>query len=135
MIKRKSMTNAQIFGYANNILENFPDLASMEFPVKVHFYFQKNMNAIIELGKEIDQSRIDIFNKYGTSQDDGTYKFEADKVDQVNKEIEDLFGLEQEVKVHMIPLYWFDEMHLTAAQVASIDFMIQDDEDEEEPEE
>ena len=126
---RKNMTNLEIFNIANSLLENFSD-ANMELPVKVNFYFQKNMTNIVSMAQDIDKTRMAIFTKYGKL-DEGTnqYKFEPDVVETVNKELQDLFDLEQEVKINMLKLDWFDGVNLTTQQVAALAYMIEEEDE------
>lgn len=130
MVQRKMMKNLEIYNLANALLEGFQD-NSMTLPVKVNFYFQKNMNAIVEMAQDIDKSRIAIFDKYGKrDEENNQYTFDPSVTDQVNQELQDLFELEQEVKINLLKLDWFDKVELTSQQVAAITFMIEDDEEE-----
>lgn len=129
MVIRKTMSNLDIYNTANMLLEHFQN-TNMELPVKVNFYFQKNMTAIIEMAQDIDKTRMAIFEKYGTlDQENNQYKFEPEVTETVNKELSDLFSLEQEVKVNALKLEWFDDIKLTGQQVAAISFMIEDEEE------
>lgn len=126
---RKNMTNLEIFNIANALLENFSD-ANMELPVKVNFYFQKNMAAIVAMAQEIDKTRVAIFDKYGTlDNENNQYRFEPSVTDTVNKELQDLFDLEQEVKINMLKLDWFDGVNLTTQQVAALAYMIEEEDE------
>lgn len=130
MVQRKMMKNLEIYNLANALLEGFQD-NNMTLPVKVNFYFQKNMNAIVEMAQDIDKSRIAIFDKYGKrDEENNQYTFDPSVTDQVNQELQDLFELEQEVKINLLKLDWFDKVELTSQQVAAITFMIEDDEEE-----
>jgi hypothetical protein len=124
----KTMTNLEIYAYANALMDAFKE--DITLPVKVNFYLQKNMSRMIEAGKEIEKTRMDIIQKYGTPTEDGqNIEVSADMVETVNKELEDLFALEQEIKVNEIALDAFDGIDLTSAQVAAISFMIKDEEE------
>lgn len=130
MVQRKMMTNMEIYNIANALLEGFKDM-DMKLPIKANFYFQKNMSTIVEMAQEIDKSRIAVFEKYGTlDSENNQYTFDPAVTDEVNKELQDLFDLEQEVKVNLIKLDWFDNIELTAQQVAAITYMIEDEDDE-----
>lgn len=127
-MKTKTMTNLEIYAYANALMDAFKE--DITLPVKVNFYLQKNMTRMIEAGKEIEKTRMDIIQKYGTPTEDGqNIEVSADMVETVNKELEDLFALEQEIKVNEIALDAFDGIDLTSAQVAAISFMIKDEEE------
>lgn len=127
-MKTKTMTNLEIYAYANALMDAFKE--DIVLPVKVNFYLQKNMTRMVEAGKEIEKTRMDIIQKYGTPTEDGqNIEVSADMVETVNKELEDLFALEQEIKVNEIALDAFDGIDLTSAQVAAIAFMIKDEEE------
>lgn len=124
----KNMSNIDIYNNANMLLDAFKE--EMSLPVKVNFYLQKNMNAIVEMAKEIDKTRIEIIQKYGKPESDtGNYTFEEDVIETVNKELADLFDLEQEVKINLIELDWFGSVELSSVQMASIMFMIKEEEE------
>lgn len=124
----KTMTNLEIYAYADALMTAFKE--ELTLPVKVNFYLQKNMTRMIDAGKEIEKTRMEIIQKNGTLTEDGqNIEVPADKVDEVNKELEDLFALEQEIKVNEIALDAFDGIELTSAQVAAIAFMIKDEEE------
>lgn len=124
----KTMTNLEIYAYANALMDAFKE--DIVLPVKVNFYLQKNMTRMVEAGKEIEKTRMDIIQKYGTPTEDGqNIEVPAEMVEAVNKELEDLFALEQEIKVNEIALDAFDGIDLTSAQVAAIAFMIKDEEE------
>lgn len=124
----KTMTNLEIYAYANALMDAFKE--DVTLPVKVNFYLQKNMTRMVEAGKEIEKTRMDIIQKYGTPTEDGqNIEVPAEMVEAVNKELEDLFALEQEIKVNEIALDAFDGIDLTSAQVAAITFMIKDEEE------
>lgn len=124
----KTMTNLEIYAYADALMNAFKE--ELTLPVKVNFYLQKNMTRMIEAGKEVEKARMEIIQKYGTPTEDGqNIEVSADMVKTVNKELEDLFALEQEIKVNEIALDAFDGIELTSAQVAAIAFMIKDEEE------
>ena len=132
MVIRKIMTNNEIYNHANNLLSAFEDMANLSLPVKVHFYFQKNMDKVVTMAQDIEKSRTEILNKYGTlDPETQTYKFEEETVEKVNQDMADLFSLEQEVKIHVIPMEWIEDMELTAKQVNAFSFMFDIDEEEE----
>lgn len=132
MIVRKIMTNNEIYAHATNLLEAFENIAELKMPVKVHFYFQKNMDSIVAMAQDIEKSRNEILQKYGTiDEETNSYKFADEDMDKVNSDITDLFSLEQEVKIHVIPMEWVENMELTAKQVASFSFMFEEETEEE----
>lgn len=122
------MTNLEIYAYADALVNAFKEEVTL--PVKVNFYLQKNMTRMIEAGKEIEKTRVEIIQKYGVPTEDGqNIEVPVDSVEIVNKELEDLFALTQEIKVNEIALDAFDGIELSSTQVAAIAFMIKDEEE------
>ena len=132
MVIRKTMSNIEIYNIATALSELFNDMVTkeMKLPVKVNFYFQKNMNALVAMAQELDQEKNNIVLKYGTvdTEDPNKVNLSPDVLDDANKELADLFALEQEVAVNVIELDWFDGIEMTPQQLAAITVMIKDEE-------
>ena len=131
MITRNLYKNMDIYNKATALVEAFnsQDGSDLNYPVKINFYLQKNMNTIISLAKEIEQKRIEIVQKFGEKKEDSNeYIVPDEKVAEATKELEDFFELEQEVPINMMRLEWFDNIDMNAAQVAAISFMIEEEE-------
>lgn len=127
--KNITLTNLEIYTTAQALMENIT--TDRNLPVKVGFYIQKNMKKMTELAQEIEKSRMEIFDKYGEKDEENNqYKFDKSVQEQVQKELNDLFDLTQDVKTNMLELDWFDDIDLNANQIAAISYMIADDEDE-----
>lgn len=128
--KNITLTNLEIYTTAQALMENIT--TDMNLPVKVGFYIQKNMKKMTELAQEIEKSRIEIFDKYGEKDEENNqYKFDKSVQEQVQKELNDLFDLTQDVKTNMLELDWFDDIDLNANQIAAISYMITDDDEDE----
>lgn len=119
------LTNNEIYGYALALNEAFAD-NTQRLPMKVNFYLQKNKKTLVELGQDIEESRLDIIRNYGELTGDGTqYSIPADKIEAAQKELEDLLTLEQEVNIYMISADSLsDDISLTTGQMEAIMFMI-----------
>lgn len=129
--KNITLTNLEIYTTAQALMENIT--TDMNLPVKVGFYIQKNMKKMTELAQEIEKSRIEIFEKYGEKDEENNqYKFDKSVQDQVQKELNDLFDLTQDIKTNMLNLDWFDDIDLNANQIAAISYMIADEDEVEE---
>ena len=132
MVIRKTMSNTEIYNTATALSELFTTMvqAEMKLPVKVNFYFQKNMNSLIAMAQELEQERTNIIMKYGTPtpEDPEKVMIDPEQLDNANKELSDLFSLEQEVAINAIELDWFDGINMTPQQVNAITFMIKDEE-------
>lgn len=128
--KNITLTNLEIYTTAQALMENIT--TDMNLPVKVGFYIQKNMKKMTELAQEIEKSRMEIFDKYGEKDEENNqYKFDKSVQEQVQQELNDLFDLTQDVKTNMLELDWFDDIDLTANQIAAISYMIADDDEDE----
>lgn len=126
--KNITLTNLEIYTTAQALMENIT--TDINLPVKVGFYIQKNMKKMTELAQEIEKSRMEIFDKYGEKDEENNqYKFDKSVQEQVQKELNDLFDLTQDVKTNMLELDWFDDIDLNTNQIAAISYMIADDED------
>ena len=119
------LTNNEIYGYAIALNEAFAD-NTQRLPMKVNFYLQKNKKTLMELGQDIEESRLDIIRNYGEPTEDGTqYSIPKDKIEAAQKELEDLLALEQEVNIYMISADSLsDDISLTTGQMEAIMFMI-----------
>ena len=127
--KNITLTNLEIYTTAQALMESIT--TDINLPVKVGFYIQKNMKKMTELAQAIEKSRMEIFDKYGEKDEENNqYKFDKSVQEQVQKELNDLFDLTQDVKTNMLELDWFDDIDLNANQIAAISYMITDDEDE-----
>ena len=128
--KNITLTNLEIYTTAQALMESIT--TDINLPVKVGFYIQKNMKKMTELAQEIEKSRMEIFDKYGEKDEENNqYKFDKSVQEQVQKELNDLFDLTQDVKTNMLELDWFDDIDLNANQIAAISYMIKDDDDDE----
>ena len=128
--KNITLTNLEIYTTAQALMESIT--TDINLPVKVGFYIQKNMKKMTELAQEIEKSRMEIFDKYGEKDEENNqYKFDKNVQEQVQKELNDLFDLTQDVKTNMLELDWFNDIDLNANQIAAISYMIADDDEDE----
>ena len=119
------MTNNEIYSHANQLMETFQD-GSQKLPIKVNFYLQKNKATLVALAQDIEKSRIEIAETYGIlDTESNQYTIPSEKIADAAKELEDLFGLEQEVQIYTINIDSLnDELAMTTAQMEAIMFMI-----------
>lgn len=123
------LSNKIIYSYATKLLNAFQD-NTQKLPIKLNFYLQKNKNVLIELGKDIEQARLEVAKQYGTlnPNDKETYIISPENTNIVLKELDDLYNLEQDVPIYKIKLSDFSEdLNLTTAQMDAIMFMIDDE--------
>jgi hypothetical protein len=120
------LKNNEIYAYAAALAEAFSD-KDQKLPIKINFYLQKNRNKLIEIAQEIEQSRLEIAKTYGTlNEETMQYAIAPDKVEEAQKELTDLFNLEQEVQIYTINIDNFsDDLTITTAQMEALMFMIE----------
>lgn len=120
------LTNNEIYSYAIALNEAFSD-NTQRLPMKINFYLQKNKKTLIALGQDIEESRLEIIRSYGEPIENSTqYSIPRDKVEEAQKELEDLLALEQEVNIYMISADSLtDDISLTTGQMEAIIFMIE----------
>ena len=129
MVKTYSISNQKIYEMAVLAVDNFH--GDIKFPAKAMFYIQKNVNQITELGREIEAARTRILERYGKLTEDNnkqTYNIPKENLKEAQKELNDLFAIEQEVKFYMIDLDWLDGVELTPAQVNVLELMMDEGE-------
>lgn len=122
-----TLTNTQIYNYANALANAFQD-KEQRLPIKLNFFIQKNKKVLVELAQDIEQARIDIAQTYGTL-DTETQQFiiPPEKIENAQKDLIDLFNIEQEVNIGMIKADSLsDDFNLTTAQMEAILFMIEE---------
>lgn len=118
------MTNNEIYAYATALAKAFND-SEQKLPIKISFYLQKNKNTLMELAQDIELSRIEIAKNFGyLDENEGQYVIPADKTEEATKELEDLFNLEQDVKIYTINIDSLnDDLMITSAQMEALMFM------------
>lgn len=126
-IKTQFMTHNEIYQIALNFLNNF-ETNEVRMPAAIAFAIQKNKNNFIAIGQEIEQSRIEIIQHYGTLQEDGQYVVRAEYIDQANKELYDLLNMEAEMKVYIINIDDLNDISFTSSQIETLMFMIEEGE-------
>ena len=120
------LTNNEIYIYARNLIEAFND-GEQKLPIKISFYLQKNKNTLMQLAQDIETSRLEIAKNYGIfDEENQQFNIPEDKMEAAQKELVDLFNLEQEVQIYMINIDNFgDDLTITTAQMEAIMFMIE----------
>ena len=120
------LTNNEIYLYAKNLMEAFND-KDQKLPIKINFYLQKNKSILTELAMDIDKQRIFIASSNGElNAEQQQYIIPPEKIEEVNKELNDLLSLTQEVQIYTIKIDDLDDnLSLTTAQMEAILFMIE----------
>lgn len=120
------LTNNEIYFHANKLMEVFQD-SNQKLPIKINFYLQKNKNTLVTLAQEIEKTRFEIIQSYGSlNQETQQFVVPQDKIAEASKELNDLFNLEQDVNIYMINIDSLsDDYAMTTAQMEAIMFMIE----------
>ena len=125
------LKNAEVYLAAENLNEVFSKDSDLHLPIKINYWLQKNMRTITTLAQEIEETRLTIAKTYGEPTEDGdSYKVPSENIETAQQELNDLFGIEQDVDIHMFKLSEFDGIDLSMTQMAAIMFMIDDTEPE-----
>ena len=119
------LTNLQIYNYysqLNTIIQGITN----SLPIKVNFYLQKNKNTLQALAIEIEKAKMEVGAKYGVAnEEEGRYIIPQENMGIAQKELEDLFSLEQEVNIYKVDIDAFgDDLKLTIAEMEALMFMI-----------
>lgn len=122
------LKNHKIYDYAQNLLNAFSD-GEQRLPIVLNFHIQKNKRVLVELAQEIERERMIIAQTFGEfDAESSQYTIPPEKIDEAQKELSDLFELEQEVNIGRIKLSSLsDEYNLTTAQMEAIMFMIDEE--------
>ena len=120
------LTNNEIYNYATKLASEFKDTKQV-LPVKINFYLQKNKKLLLELAQDIEQARMQIAQTYGKyNEETQNYSIDPERVAEANKELNDLFTLEQDVNICMIKFVNIDDnLSLTTGQMEAMMFMIE----------
>ena len=118
------MNNGMIYQYALALNEALND-NDLQMPVAVIFSIEKNKQTLMAVAQDVEKYRMDIIKKYG-EEVDGNYNVPQDKIEIANKELQDLFSIEQEINIYKFNIEDLGDIKLTANQMNAILFMIED---------
>ena len=118
------MNNGMIYQQALMLNEALND-NDLQIPVAVLFSIEKNKQTLMAIAQDVEKYRMDIIKKYG-KEVDGNYNVPQDKIEIANKELKDLFSIEQEVNIYKFNIEDLGDIKLTSNQMNAILFMIED---------
>lgn len=121
----KTMTNNEIYAITIALNREFEDTKQV-LPVKVNFYIQKNKATLTSLAQDIEKTRMDILQQYGSyNEETEQFEFTPEQAPILTRELNDLFSLEQEVNIYTVDIEKFgDDLSLTTGQMEALMFMI-----------
>lgn len=128
-------TNSQIYFINEQLMNMFSedDKKSLQLSAKVLFYIEKNKKIFNTLAQEIENTRIEIIDKYKVRENNKTI-IQKDKIEIANKELNDLLDIEQDINFYKINIKDLGDVKLTPQQMEALMFMINEPEEEEDVE-
>lgn len=127
---RKPFLNKDILITADALQNIFLATAQeVVLPVTVNFYLQKNIKTILEAATDIEEARVNIGKQYGEydAEDESYLIKDPKKLEQAQKDLNDLLSLEQILEIYMVTLKDLKDTSLTVAQMNAIMFMIREE--------
>ena len=122
----KILTNEEIYLINQELNKVFNDF-NQYLPAKVNFYIQKNRKKIADLAKEIEQTRVEIIMNFGNEVDEiGKYFISEDKIEEAQKELQDLLNIKQELDINLISINDIENLNFTFPQMEALMFMIEE---------
>lgn len=119
-------SNYEIYLMNENLMKELGNL-DVYIPAKANFFLQKNIQVIAAAAQEVDKSRIEIAKHYGELDEAGqAYKIPEDKMEEANKELADLFAIEQELEIKTFSIEALGSAEFTPTQMQVMMFMIED---------
>ena len=125
----KNYSNKEIYEIGNKFLTFFEDNKKY-FPAKIAFIIQKNKKNLTVLLEEIENSRNEIFKEYGNILENGQVQIPKEKIEIVNKELEDLLNIKQNIEIITLPFEDIEKLEFTMEQMEALLFMIEEPREE-----
>lgn len=126
---KETLKNRDIFTIGNAFEGAFQD-NNRYLPAKISFKIERNKKNILDRMGEIEDARIKIIREFGEEKD-GQIQIPSNKIEEVNKEISELFDIEQEMNILKVAYEDIENLEFTSAEMSALLFMIEDPEDEE----
>ena len=124
------LTNFEIYDLAIRSQVFYEDKVS-QFPAKVGFYLFKNLKTLKELAIEIEEMRKGIINSFQPEQlEDGTYVIAPEVQQKLQRQLDSLSELPQDIPLYKLKLEDFDGVKLTGEQLNVLVDMIEEIEEE-----
>ena len=117
------LTNQEIYDLFSQ-LDKINEM-TVYIPAKANFFIQKNVVLVRAAASEIEQTRMRIAQQYGElDEEKNAYYVSPENLDAANKEMAELFSIEQELDIKKISIEDLGNVELTPAQMQSLMFMI-----------
>ena len=122
------MANQEIYEKAIKLVNDFT-IDNIALPIAACFSIEKNKSVLTAIAEDIERSRFQIIQRYGTLQDDGNFLVASDKIEEANEELSALLSIEQEIKIYTFKIEELKNVELTPSQMKAIMFMIDEGEE------
>lgn len=115
-----------------NVVNGIGNILNMSLPVKASYAISKNMSKIEKEAEIYNKEREKLLSKYGKKNEDGTLavneagSVDIENVEDWNKDINDLLGIEVDIDIHKFSIDEIINCNMTAREIALIDFMIEE---------
>ena len=93
----------QVYKGINKIYDS-----KMKLGVKISYILAKDLKTLQPLAEIIEKEQYKIFSKYGTKLDNGNIEVPKEKLDDLNRDLEQLGTIENKVNITKIKLEEFD---------------------------
>lgn len=118
-------SNQSIYSITQDL--SFLDNLDIRMPVRIGFYLKKNVQTFKNAAQEIEEARISLCEAFGEyNSETNYYRVPTEKVEELNKELNDLLTLEQELPIHIFKIEDFDGIELSLQQISALMPMIEE---------
>lgn len=122
------LNNKLIYEYTLSLKQNFND-NKINLPIKLNYAIQRNLNTLSQIVETTEKMKMAIGEKYGEyNSETNSYQIPSEQVPNANKELNTLMEIEESVDIRKIKLSELENLSLTSEQMASLLFMIEEEE-------
>lgn len=122
------LNNKLIYEYTLSLKQNFND-NKINLPIKLNYAIQRNLNTLSQIVETTEKMKMAIGEKYGEyNSETNSYQIPPEQVPNANKELNTLMEIEESVDIRKIKLSELEDLSLTSEQMASLLFMIEEEE-------
>ena len=122
------LNNKLIYEYTLSLKQNFND-NKINLPIKLNYAIQRNLNTLSQIVETTEKMKMAIGERYGEyNSETNSYQIPPEQVPNANKELNTLMEIEESVDIRKIKLSELENLSLTSEQMASLLFMIEEEE-------
>lgn len=120
--------NEEIITITEKLYNNIVNNNSLKFPTKINYIITKNYNNLFNIYNELLKVKENICKDYCTKMvEDGKFLFETkESQENVQKELNDLLNLKQEVNILTFNLDILNNIELSVKEMDSLMIMIEE---------